>query len=272
MHLRVKHPIRAAGAALLAVAVLAGCAGSPVGPSTAVPSPSTTPGASLYEHLSARMAAAGTATYVFSGTGGGETFAGSGAMRFEPDGFDGDVQLTMPQTGRVRAVLVPDASYLALPAAKGLPKNKPWVRVTERSDTPIGRQLRPVVEALRTSFDPEQSLGLLRFAGQVEEVGPATVEGVPTTHYRAEVNLRRARRAATGPAREQYQSMLDAGARWLGYDVWIDTTDLPRRFSARLPTVQGVFSVTGIYRDWGAEVRIAQPGPKQVFDANKLKG
>ena len=51
--------------------------------------------------------------------------------------------------------------------------------------------------------------------------------------------------------RGQYQSMLDAGVRTLEYDVWVDTSGLPRRFSADIPTTAGLFSVTGIYRDWG---------------------
>ena len=64
-----------------------------------------------------------TATFIFSGIGGGETVSGSGRMRFAPGTYDADVELTMPETGRVRAVLMPSVCYLALPEAKGLPTN-----------------------------------------------------------------------------------------------------------------------------------------------------
>lgn len=259
----------------LLTALLTGCGvgvGGPA-PTAAAPSPSSTPGPALYADVAERMAAAGTARYVFSGTGGGQTMSGAGTIRFDgPHAFDADVELTMPQTGQVRAVLVPDASYLALPAVKGLPKSKPWLKVSPEPQSAVGRQLRPVVDQLRSAFDPGQCIGLLRSAPRVEELGPATVEGVSTTHYRGEVSLRRATRDAIGSSREQFQSMLDAGARTLRLDVWIDVTGLPRRFSADLQADQRLYSVTGVYSQWGAPVRIEQPSPKQAFDADKLRG
>lgn len=271
--MRRRSPVRrSAAAGAVAVALLAGCgggAGEPGG--TSAPTPSTTPGAELYRDLDARMVEAGTAVFVFSGAGGGRTMSGAGEMRFGPAGYDADVRLTMPETGQVRAVLAPTVSYLALPAAKGLPRSRPWVRVSSAPTTRVGRDLQPVVDQLRASFDPTQSLGLLRFGGRVAEAGPATVEGVPTTHYRASVSLRRATRHAAPPARAQYQSMLDAGATHLDVEVWVDTTGLPRRFRVDLPTAEGVFSLTGIYRQWGSSVKVAAPKPKQVFDSNALE-
>ena len=217
------------------------------------------------------MAGERTATFTFSGIGGGQTVSGTGTMRFSYEDFDADVTFTMPETGRVRAVLLSTASYLALPAAKGLPTDKPWLKVAPLPSSPFGKRLRPVVDQLRASFDPEQSVGLLRSATTVEEVGPATVEGVPTTRHHAVVDLRTATAGAEGAAREQYQSMLDAGVKTLEHDVWLDTSGLPRRFSTDLPADEGLYSVTGIYRDWGAAVRIRRPAAEDVFDADKLK-
>jgi hypothetical protein len=218
------------------------------------------------------MAGGRTATFIFSGVGGGESVSGSGAMKFEYDRFDAEVELTIPETGRVRAVLMPDASYLALPKVKGLPKRKPWLKVAAVPKTSVGRRLRPVVDQLRASFDPEQSLGLLRAARWVEEVGPASVEGAPTTCYHARIDLREAIQQAQGPTREQYLAMLQAGVKTLDYDVWLDATGLPRRYSADIPTASGLFSVTGTFRNWGKKVSIEQPSPKEIFDADKLKG
>lgn len=98
------------------------------------------------------------------------------------------------------------------------------------------------------------------------------MEGVPTTRYHARIDLRRATRIADPSVREQYQSMLDAGVRSLEFDLWVDTSGLPRRFSTDIPTTAGLFSVTGIYRDWGEQVRIERPARKQVYDANELTG
>lgn len=265
--------VRSAVAGVLGVALLSGCGADAGGVGAASqPTPSTTPGPALYRGIAARMVQAGTAVFVFSGSGGGRTVSGSGEMQFAESGYGADVRFTMPQTGQVRAVLAPTASYLALPAAKGLPRSRPWVKVSTEPRTEVGRQLQPVVDQLRASFDPSQSLGLLRFGGRVEELGPATVESVPTTHYRASVRLRAVTRHAAGPLRTQYQSMLDAGARNLEVEVWVDTTGLPRRFQVDLPTAEGVFSVTGIYRQWGSRVQVAAPKPGQVFDANALDG
>lgn len=264
-----------AAAVLAAVILLSGC-GTFADPAhdgrtrSVAADPVTTPGPVLYAAVVARMVKEGTATFTFSGVGGGETVSGSGQMRFSPGAYDADVELTMPETGRVRAVLTPTVSYLALPAAKGLPRNKPWLRVAPVPTSRFGKQLSPVVDQLRGAFDPSQALGLLQAATSVEEVGPATVEGVPTTRHHAEIGLRRATSMAEGPLEAQYQSMLDAGVKTLSYDVWLDTEGLPRRFSTDIPTASGLYSVTGIYRSWGKPVRIEEPSTKEVFDADKL--
>jgi len=261
--------------ALLGAVLLTGCgvvsdgAGSGA---AARPARVTPPGPELYSDIARRMVGEGTATFVFSGVGGGETLSGQGAMRFEVGSFDADVSLTMPETGRVRALLLPTASYLAMPAAKGPARSKPWMKVAARPETRLGRTLLPVVDQLRTSFDPAQNLGLLRSARRVTEVGPATVEDVPTTQYHAVLDLRRATAQVEGGTRDQFQSMLDAGVTTLEYEVWLDTTGLPRRFSADIPTTSGLFSVTGIYRDWGRKVAVVAPKATHVFDADKLKG
>lgn len=261
-------------AALLGVALLTGC-GVVTDPTSdggsAQPAPVTTPGPALYSDVAERMVAAGSATFIFSGVGGGETLSGQGAMRFQDGAFDADVSLTMPSTGRVRALLLRTASYLAMPATRGRDRTKPWMKVSARPESRLGRTLLPVVDQLRTSFDPAQNLGLLRSARRVTEVGPATVEDVPTTQYHAVLDLRRATAQVEGVTQEQFQSMLDAGVTRLEYEVWLDTTGLPRRFSADIPTTSGLYSVTGIYRDWGRDVDIAAPKAKLVFDADKLK-
>ena len=272
---------------LLAVVAL-GCGGwllDPAGSrqpfglqSQAHPNP-TQSGSVLYAAVTRQMVAEGTATYTYSGSsGGGETQSGSGSLRFLPSGpdartFDADVTVTSPTTGRMRAVLLPGAVYLALPPAKGLPRSKPWLKVSATPKTALGRQLTPVAEQMRTAFDPGQGLGLLRAAGPVEEVGPATVEGVPTTQHRATISLRKASRLAEDAAtREQYRAMLAAGVRTLQYELWLDTRGLPRKIRAAVPTTQGLFSETGVYRAWGEPVKINAPGPKQVYDADSIKG
>jgi hypothetical protein len=162
------------------------------------------------------------------------------------------VTLTSPETGRMRAVLLPTATFLALPPAKGLPRNKPWLKVSEATRSTLGRQLQPMGEQLRASIDPAQNVGLLLAAGQVTEVGHGTVEGVPATEHRAVVDLRQAVQLADDPGvRAQYRAMLAAGVRTLEYELWVDDSSLPLRVHADVPRTTGVFSMTGVFRRWG---------------------
>jgi hypothetical protein len=269
--------VAVAGALLALFGLLTGCTSLDPDPSAGAgeqtrPAPVSTPGPDLYAAVVDRMVEGGTATFTFSGIGGGQTVSGTGQMRFQAGTYDADVELTMPETGKVRAVLMPSVCYLALPSAKGLPKDKPWLKVAPIPTSGFGKQLTPVVDQLRGSFDPSQALGLLQAARTVVEVGPSTVEGVPTTRHHAVIGLRRATAMAEGPLEKQYQSMVDAGVKTLEYDIWLDTDGLPRRFSTDIPTAVGLYSMTGIYRDWGEKVSIESPSAKEVFDADDLDG
>ena len=244
-----------------------------------VPALKTVSGTALYDRVTARMVQEGSATYTFSGAaGGGEARSGFAILRFLAGGqpartFDGVVNLRSNSTGQTRAVLLPGDVYLAIPPAKGIPRSKPWLRVSAEPKTQLGRELRPMAEELRAAFDPGESLGLLRVARRVEVVGPDSVEGVSATEHRATVPLRRALTAVRDPAvRAQYRTMLDAGVRLLQYRLWVDRSGLPLRLHVDVPTTQAVYSVTGVYRRWGEPVRIAAPRAKQVFDSDRIKG
>ncbi len=269
---------------LLAVIALA-AGGWLLDPAGSRESPDPTPplktvsGAALYDRVTARMVEEGSTTYTFSGAaGGGEARSGFATLRFLAGGeparaFDGVVNLRSNSTGRTRAVLLPGAVYLAIPPAKGIPRSKPWLRVSAKPKTQLGRELGPMAEELRAAFDPGESLGLLRVARRVEVVGPDSVEGVSTTEHRATVPLRRALSVVQDPAvRAQYRTMLAAGVRLLRYQLWVDSSGLPLRLHVDVPTTQAVYSVTGVYRRWGEPVKIAAPKVKQVFDSDRIKG
>ena len=234
-------------------------------------------GPGLYAEVVHRMAAERSATYVFSGSsGGGEARSGAAALRFLPGapagGFDASVRLRSPSTGELRAVLLPGAAFLALPRVKGIPRDRPWLRVSQAPTSRLGKQLLPVADQLRAAFDPGQSLGLLRAADRVEEMGADTVEGVPTTLHRAAVDLRRAVRLTTDDTlRGQYRAMVAAGVRSLRYELWLDATGLPRRLRVDVPASPGLFSVTGVFREWGEPVRVTAPTARQVFDADRVE-
>ena len=167
--------------------------------SQARPQTPTQSGPVLYAAVTRQMVAEGTATYTYSGSsGGGETQSGSGVAALPPPGpdartFDADVTVTSPTTGRMRAVLLPGAVYLALPPAKGLPSSKPWLQGVGHPQTGASAASSP---RSRTRCAPRSTPARAWAcsgppAGSTE-VGPATVEGVPTTQHRATISLRRA--------------------------------------------------------------------------------
>lgn len=256
----------------LSLAGLAGCGQQVDAPAAVTPAPVVTAGPALYADVTVRMEEAGNARFVFSGAGGGEPVSGAASIRFVDGGqYTADVVLTMEQSGEVRAVLAPQASYLALPPTKGIPKDKPWLKLTPAAKTPLARRLLPIVAQLRETFDPASSVGLLQAAQRVKELGPALVEGIATTRYRAQVSLDRIVGMADGAANPEYVSLYEAGVTSLRYDVWVDMSGLPRRYRVELPRADGVYSVTGVYRDWGRAPAVQVPAPKSVFDASKIK-
>lgn len=241
--------------------------------------PRTVSGSALYDAVTRRMRAAQTATYTFSGSaGGGEVRSGSGRLRFVGSvpaarSFDADVTVRSDSTGVLRAVLLPNVAYLALPPAKGIPRRKPWLKVSGSPRTPLGRVLRPVAQQLRAAVDPGETLAVLRVARRVQVLGPDPVEGVPATRHRALVGLRRSVTAVTDPTvAAAYRTMLAAGVRTLRFELWLDRSGLPLRLRTDVPRTPSVYSMTGVFRGWGAPLRIVAPTPAQVFDADRIKG
>ena len=148
----------------------------------------TRSGTALYAAVTREMVAKGSTTYTYSGSsGGGETQSGSGVAAVPAVG-PGRADLRRGRHGHV-ADDGTDACGVAarrrLPraaAGQGAATQQALAEGVGRApETELGRQLTPVAEQMRAAFDPGQGLGLLRAAGRVEEVGPATVEGVLTT-------------------------------------------------------------------------------------------
>ena len=132
--------------------------------------------------------------------------AGTGSLRFLASGDPG-AQLRRGRDADLAGDR-PDASgpaarratFLALPPAKGLPRDKPWLKVSEATRPPSAASCSRWPSSCGPRSTPAQSLGLLLAAGQVDEVGHGTVEGVPTTEHRAVVDLRQAVQLADDPA------------------------------------------------------------------------
>jgi hypothetical protein len=114
--------------------------------------------------------------------------------------------------------------------------------------------------------NPADMLQSLRGAGSVREVGTEDIDGTPTTHYHAEIDLQKAIEKV--PA--QYRDLAEKGMKMLGgsfpIDVWIDHDGLPRRFQMdiEVPGGKGSVSERIDFTDYGAPVTIEAPPADQV--------
>jgi hypothetical protein len=274
---RTATSVVSAAAALLLAAGLAGCgSGSDTATTPAAkksPTTSSAPasaaaestGTALFTSMTDAMSHKQSAQITTETTIGAQQIRGAGAFRYAADDFGASLTMRIPGQGRMQLVILPEAFYLKLPSGSGLPQGKSWLEIplTGSADNPFSRALGPLMEQMKRSFDPQESLGLLKASTTVRKAGAETVDGVATTKYVATVDLRKAADAADSALAQQYQALIAQGVTTFDYTVWVDGQNLPRKFVTAVPTGQGSVSVSGTYRAWGKPVTIKAP-PKRL--------
>jgi hypothetical protein len=167
--------------------------------------------------------------------------------------------------------------------ARFLPKGKSWLRLDIQQ---FGRKLGIDVSQL-TQFsggDPRQTLDQLRaVSGGVKKIGSETVRGVPTTHYRANVDLKRypkllpaAQRATAEQSVKRLTQLTHIST--IPEDLWIDAQKRVRRIRlnysfepANAPKGQKLtFDETLDLYDFGVREPIAVPPANQTVDFTTL--
>lgn len=123
-----------------------------------------------------------------------------------------------------------------------------------------------------TNQNPADMLESLRGAGDVEELGTEEIDGVETTHFRAEIDTGKALEQLSGQQREQAASFLEQMGSSYPMDVWIDGDGLPRRFELRF-TIEGSGSVSMRmdFTDYGAPVDVAAPPAGSTMSMQELQ-
>jgi hypothetical protein len=187
-------------------------------------------------------------------------------------------QIEVRSTGQDYFVLLP-------PQLRAVAGGKPWVRVDRGTLQALaGSQLG--VPGLGTTLDFGNVLAWLRgVSGQITMVGTERINGTPTTHYRAQVDL--ARVAATmGADANDASGLAQAVGRTLPVDVWIDAQGRLRQLKVSLdlntlPASQGVTRPTQARGtavltvdlwNFGVSVHPVPPPANQVSDASSLIG
>jgi hypothetical protein len=152
-----------------------------------------------------------------------------------------------------------------------LPGGKQWIELDlTKLGKSAGVDLSKVMSG--SQLQPTDLLSILKAEGaKVDKLGPATVDGVATTHYRVKIDLAKALRSKglTSPL----LSGVAAQVKRVSENVWVGKDGLVRRVAlgATIPA-RGApqIAMRMDLSDYGAHVTIAAPPSDKVFDATQF--
>jgi len=150
-----------------------------------------------------------------------------------------------------------------------LPGGKQWIKLdVSKLGKAAGLDVGKLLSG--TQFQPSDLLGMLTSEGaKVRQLGPATVDGVATTHYRVTIDLAKVlqSKGLTSPL----LSGITAQMKTATAEVWIGKDGLVRRIRVSYDVHgTGRMAMTMSLYDYGAHLSIAAPPSSQVFDATSF--
>ncbi len=184
--------------------------------------------------------------------------------------------------GKVEQIFEGDVIYMRTPPlAQQLGAKKPWLKVdVQQAGQALGLNTSQLNQL--GGNDPRQMLDQIRsVSGEVEKLGSERVRGVGTTHYKAEVDLRKYPDRLPESQREQarvaVEKLVDmTGSSTYPMELWIDDDDLVRRvkvaYELKPPGQQesSSFSMTMEFYDFGTRIDVTPPPEKDVQDLAEL--
>jgi hypothetical protein len=163
----------------------------------------------------------------------------------------------------------------AIPNGQALTGGKRWLKLD------VGHAIAAIgVSSLPATTDPTQFVDYLRAVSSEKTIkGTQVINGVPTTHYRAIVDLGRypslvsaSQRVASRRSVKALESAL--GGHTLPIDAWIDVHGLVRQislaFAECVSRSRFTYGMTLVLYDYGAQPRPAVPSPRQVYDLTPI--
>jgi len=160
------------------------------------------------------------------------------------------------------------------PLASQLPGGKSWIRLDlEKAGKSLGVDFNQVMS--QSSQNPAQTLDMLRASGQIDKVGPDTVNGVATTEYKGTIDLAKAAELHGGAAQQLVQRLIAQGApSHIPFEVWIGDDGLVRQLRTTEDIQTGGKSLSAVVTidmsDFGTDVSVSAPPAGEVFDATGL--
>jgi hypothetical protein len=210
------------------------------------------------------------------------TISGQGSVDFGTG--NGGLTFSSSQTGSFSDRFISPNLYIQLPATDKaqLPAGKTWISLNLNTiaEAKLGASL---AQLSSTSEESTQLLSYLQSVSStgVTTVGPATIEGVATTEYKATVDLTKVADQKI-PSEQAAIKSLEAqlNATTLPVQVWLDAQGRVRQVSDQLqvsttpqssngttvPAVMGSISTTVDYDDFGTPVTVQAPPSSQVDD------
>jgi hypothetical protein len=191
---------------------------------------------------------------------------------------DSRLTMTMPGLGATELRTVDHTMYLKLPAQFAGLGGKPWLRLDAKGMAGAGLgQL--------TQLSPADQLAYLKGASkEVTTVGKETIDGTPTTHYRATLDLDRAAETMSAEARKTLaEARKSLSSATLPADVWVDEAGVLRKFEMTLsitppkaaitvpgaPTGPMTMVVSQRYSELGTPVTVTAPPASQFTDMSQ---
>ena len=160
--------------------------------------------------------------------------------------------------------------------AKGLPGGKKWLKIDlQEAGKKSGVDLAQLQQLSGGSSDPTQFLTYLSKAGDVKKVGTEDVNGTPTTHYHATIDLDKLAGSAGSAADSVRQLEKVSGLKKLPTDIWIDGDQHVRRQTVAMSIQQPVatkFNLTIDYKRFGVPVDTKAPPADETADFADIAG
>jgi hypothetical protein len=215
-------------------------------------------------------------------TSTGEVDFARGAMRMEMDLSQVPGADQLPSGQRMEMIYDGEVFYMRSPDPS---LTQGWLKFDPAAMEGMGDAMQ--LNQLRRS-DPTDVLQLLQgVSDEVEEVGEEEVRGVPTTRYRALVDLERAMADAPPDLQERMRGQFaQAGLDQVPTEVWIDEDGLLRRqvveidMSGFEPSpgagqpagapALGMMTMTLELFEFGVEVDISPPDGEEVIDVGEM--
>ena len=227
--------VAAAGTCLLAACSTSGsgnstggssgtASASAVGAKTAAPGASSAApisGAALASKMQAGAASLRSAHVILTTTAPGQSVTAQGSERLASGRLTALDLTEHLGSGTSRLSLgmrlAGNSIYIKLPPQAGLPPGKPWVNLSAAGTDPTLSQLASSVQSSIANASVDGYTAFAHAATNVKDLGPATVNGVPTTKYSFVVNVSKL------PSTQLATKVLtQAGVSQVPVDLWLD--------------------------------------------------